>query len=149
MNESLYRLLNIVMAILFFAFSMNIVINTDAKMKKLLDNKKSKNYIASELSLRYKGEYQYKDKNSTKDQMLIAGLLLEKSREEEKDDFINSFGENVNLKIDSKNIKEVKTEDNIEISCVELKKLFLSKEELNVNLRFKNLDFSGITISKK
>ncbi len=148
MNENISKLFGIIIALIFFSTSILIMTNIDKNLKNIIKARKNKNYCASELSLNYSGTNNSKEHYETKKGMLIANLLLEKSRSEAEDIIVKSFGETVNLNVKNTNEYKVILNKNIEIKASSLKSFLHKNNNVDVNFIFNNLKLYKIELTK-
>ncbi len=148
MNENIAKLLNLVIALIFFTIAIFMMTNIDSNLKSIIKVRRNKNYQPSELSLKYTGNNPTELNSETKNTMLIANLVLEKSRNEAEDVIINTFGETVNLNNKNDNLIEVVDNKNVEIKAILLKDILLDNSKISVNFMYNNLDLAKVEIAQ-
>ncbi len=146
MSENISKLFNLMVALIFFSISVSIMINVESNLKGVIKNKNNKNYLPSELSLKYIGASNDELKSDTKNRMLIANLLLEKSRLESEDVLVKCFGESVNLTNKTNGNIDVVASSNDDIKTNNLMSILIDSKNISVNFIYDKLELKKIEI---
>ncbi len=150
MNENLSKFSSIILALLFFSIAIGTVSGIDFRIKKIISTRENKNYIPSELSLKYSGAEISDENHSTKNKMLVANLLLELSRIEGEETKVEVFGQKIDLNQNTSDVKVLINGELSDKSSLLLKNIIEDSEKYIVDFKYdENLLIKKVDIKEE
>ncbi len=149
MNENLSKFASLILALIFFSVSITTVSTINIRLRGVITAREKTNYMPSELSIKYSGDAETIHISKTKNNMIIADLILKTSREESEDIIIEVFDEKIKLSVKENNLKIAINGEYKDKLSDELIKILNDNKNINISFNYdKKLNLEEVSINE-